>query len=276
MLRAFRVRNVTLVTLTRESPRYKKMTSEEVLGKFLNHEMMEKDSKYINGVAQGNTSTEPQGIALKAITKEKEEAPSKKVESEESGLNEEEMTLFIKSFKQIMRPEEIIEEKTTSQGPKFFATIVVRVVILSLIVHFPRMMIEKRRENKEKKYEKNKFFNNKKKGDEAHIEKEWDSDDESSSDDEDIATLVFNKSSLFSKVDHTCLMTKESKNKIISRSSPKYNSSDEYTDDEEIDKKGLDIKQMAKCNELIETIKRMMNFWKSKRIYLLGTCSQML
>jgi hypothetical protein len=45
MLRAFVVRNITLVTLIHESSRYKKMTSKQVLRKFLNHETMEKDSK---------------------------------------------------------------------------------------------------------------------------------------------------------------------------------------------------------------------------------------
>jgi hypothetical protein len=40
MLRAFMVRNATLVTLIHENPRYKKIMPEEVLGKFLSHEMM--------------------------------------------------------------------------------------------------------------------------------------------------------------------------------------------------------------------------------------------
>jgi hypothetical protein len=40
MLRSFTSRNATLVSLVRENPRYKKMTPEEVFGKFLSHEMM--------------------------------------------------------------------------------------------------------------------------------------------------------------------------------------------------------------------------------------------
>jgi hypothetical protein len=51
----------------------------------------------------------------------------------------------------------------------------------------------------------------KKKG-EAHIEKECDSDCNSSDyDDEGLATIAFNKSSFFPKVNHTCLMAKEKK-----------------------------------------------------------------
>lgn len=96
-------RNAILGTLIRENPMYKKMTPEEVLGKFLIHEMMVTNSKYIDNITQGNTSIEPQAIALKATNEKKEETPSKKEQIEGSELDEEEMTLFIKSFKQIMR-----------------------------------------------------------------------------------------------------------------------------------------------------------------------------
>jgi hypothetical protein len=57
-----------------------------VFGKFLSHELME-DSKYIDNIAQGNTSIELQSIALKA-TNEEEEALSKKEQSEGLGLDE--------------------------------------------------------------------------------------------------------------------------------------------------------------------------------------------
>lgn len=45
------------------------------------------DSKYIDNIAQGNTSIELQSIALKA-TNEEEEALSKKEQSEGLGLDE--------------------------------------------------------------------------------------------------------------------------------------------------------------------------------------------
>jgi hypothetical protein len=100
---AFMVRNVTLVTLIHENPMYKKLTLEEVLGKFLSHEMMKKDSKYIKNIAQGNTSTEPYTIALKTTNDKNEEDPSKKEQIEGLGFDEEDITLFNKSFIQIMR-----------------------------------------------------------------------------------------------------------------------------------------------------------------------------
>jgi hypothetical protein len=111
--------------------------------------------------------------------------------------------------------------RTTSPLVRGLATNVVRPVISSLIVHMKKMMmIRKRTRRERKKFEKKKFFVNKKKGGEAHIGKEWDSD-EDSSDDKGLATPVFNKSALFPKIDHTYLMTKESKKKVQSRTSRK-------------------------------------------------------
>jgi hypothetical protein len=54
---SFMTCNVTLVNLIHENPRYKKMTPKVVLGKFLSHEMMVKDSKHKDDLAQGNVST---------------------------------------------------------------------------------------------------------------------------------------------------------------------------------------------------------------------------
>jgi hypothetical protein len=47
MLRLFTSHNATLVSLVHVNPRHMKMSPEEVLGKFLRHEMMVRDSKYI-------------------------------------------------------------------------------------------------------------------------------------------------------------------------------------------------------------------------------------
>lgn len=60
-----------------------------------------------------------------------------------------------------------------------------------------------------------KIRNSNKKVGEAHIDKEWDLDESSSNlDDEGVTTIAFNKTSLFLKVDHMCLMAKESKEKV--------------------------------------------------------------
>jgi hypothetical protein len=103
------------------------------------------------------------------------------------------------------------------------------------------MIRKKKREKKERKIEKNKPFFKKKKDGDAHIAKEWDSDEESSSNNEDVATLAFNKSSLLPNVDHTCLMSKESKKKVYPKSSPKYTSSSDELDDKSSDDEKLSM-----------------------------------
>jgi hypothetical protein len=49
--------NHTQVQLIRKNPRYKKMSPEEVIDKFVSFELMVKDSKHIVNLEQGATST---------------------------------------------------------------------------------------------------------------------------------------------------------------------------------------------------------------------------
>jgi hypothetical protein len=79
-----------------------------------------------------------------------------------------------------------------------------------------------------KKMEKKKYY--KKKGGEVHLGREWDSDESStdSSFDEDAANIAINKGLLFPNVGHKCLMAKGGKkNKVHSRDTPKYTTSDD-------------------------------------------------
>jgi hypothetical protein len=79
------------------------MSPEEVIGKFVSFELMIKDSKHIVNLEQGATSTpEVQPVAFKA-TKVKEESTSSGLPIDASKLDNEEMTLIIKSFRQILK-----------------------------------------------------------------------------------------------------------------------------------------------------------------------------
>jgi hypothetical protein len=113
-----------------------------------------------------------------------------------------------------------------------------------------------------KKTEKKKYYN-KKKGGEAHIGREWDSDESStdSSSDEDAANIAIKKGLLFPNISHKCLMAKEvKKNKVYSRETPKYTTSDdegsssENNDDLSFLFANLTIEQKEKINEFIKTI----------------------
>jgi hypothetical protein len=59
--------NLIQVQLIHGDPRYKQMSPEEVIGKFVSFELMIKDSKHIVNFKQGATSTpEVQPVAFKA------------------------------------------------------------------------------------------------------------------------------------------------------------------------------------------------------------------
>jgi hypothetical protein len=107
--------NPTQVQLIRGDPRYKLMYSEEVIGKFVSFELMIKDSKHIVNLEQGATSTpEVQPVAFKATEEEKEPTPSR-VPIDAYKLDNEEMTLIIKSFRQFLKQRRGKDYKSRSK-----------------------------------------------------------------------------------------------------------------------------------------------------------------
>jgi hypothetical protein len=132
ILRSLVFHNPTQVQLICGDSRYKLMSPEEVIGKFVSFEIMIKDSKHIVNLEQGATSTpKVQPIAFKATKEKKEEATSSRLPIDASKLDNEEMALIIKSFRQILKQR---RGKTTSPTPRRFATGVVSLVTLLLNV----------------------------------------------------------------------------------------------------------------------------------------------
>jgi hypothetical protein len=131
ILRSLVFLNPTQVQLICGDPRYKLMSLEEVIGKFVSFELMIKGSKKI--IEQGASSSVPeaQPIAFKATEEKKEDSTPSRVPIDASKLDNEEMALIIKSFRQILKQR---RAKTTSPVPRRFATSVVSPVILSLNV----------------------------------------------------------------------------------------------------------------------------------------------
>jgi hypothetical protein len=88
ILRSLVFRNPTQVQLLRGEPRYKLMSPEEVIGKFVSFELMIKGSKQI--IVQGGTSTpKVQPIAFKATEDNKEESTSSRLPIDASKLDNE-------------------------------------------------------------------------------------------------------------------------------------------------------------------------------------------
>jgi hypothetical protein len=99
MLRSFTIIDPHLVKLIRENPRYTKMTSKEIVRKFVSGRMMVKEARYVDDISNKPLPLyEPPPIALKA-TNNKEALPNKVAQVEVVWLNEEEMALVIKRFK---------------------------------------------------------------------------------------------------------------------------------------------------------------------------------
>jgi hypothetical protein len=103
ILRSLVFLNPTQVQLIRGDPRYKLMSPEEVIGKFVSFELMIKGSKKI--IEQGASSSVPetQPVAFKATEEKKEDSTPSTVPIDASKLDNEEMALIIKSFRQILK-----------------------------------------------------------------------------------------------------------------------------------------------------------------------------
>jgi hypothetical protein len=116
ILRSLIFRNPTQVQLICGDPRYKHMSPEEVIGKFVTFELMIKDSKHIVNLEQGATSThEVQPVAFKATEEKKEESTPSRLPIDASKLDNEEMALIIKSFRQIFKQRKEEDYKPCSK-----------------------------------------------------------------------------------------------------------------------------------------------------------------
>jgi hypothetical protein len=258
ILRSLVFRNPTQVQLIRGDPRYKLMSPEEVIGKFVSFELMIKGSKQNINLEQGGTSTpEEQPVAFKATEEEKKEYTPSRIPIDASKLDNEEMALIIKSFHQILKQRKGKDYKPRSKRvcykcgkPGYF------------IAKCPMPSDSDRGDDKKgKRKEKKKYY--KKKGSDAHVCREWDSDESStdSSSDEDAANIAVNKGLLFPNVGHKCFMAKDGKRKKVkSRASTKYTtSSDEASSSDDEENlltlfANLNMQQKEKLNELIGAI----------------------
>jgi hypothetical protein len=281
ILRSLVFRNPTHVQLIFGDPRYKLMSHVEVIGKFVSFELMIKDSKHIVNLEQGATSTpKVQPVTFKATEEEKRESTPSRLPIDASKLDNEEMALIIKSFRQILKHRRGKDYKPRSKRvcykcgkPGHF------------IAKCPISSESDRDDDKKgKKKEKKRYY--KKKGGNAHVCREWDSDESStdSSSDEDATNITVNKGLLFPNVGHKCFMAKDGKKKKVqSRATPKYTtSSDKGSSSEDDDDlltlfANLSMEQKKKqLNELIEVIHEKDDLLESQEDFLIKENKNML
>jgi hypothetical protein len=221
------------------------MSPEEVIGKFVSFELMIKGSKKI--IEQGATSTpEVQPVAFKATEEEKKDSTPSRIPIDASKLDNEEMALIIKSFRQILKQRRGKDYKPCSKKvcykcgkPGHF------------IAKCPLSSDSDRGDDKKgKRREKKRYY--KKKGGDAHVCREWDSDESStdSSSDEDATNIIVTKGLLFPNVGHKCLMAKDDKKKKVkSRSSTKYATSSDEENSSDDEDNLLTLLPILTCNK---------------------------
>jgi hypothetical protein len=207
---------------------------------------------------QGTTSTpEVQPIAFKAMEEKKEESTSSRLPIDASKLDNKEMVLIIKSFRQILKQRRGKDYKPRSKKVCYKCG-----KSGHFIAKCPISSDSDRGDDKRgKKKEKKRYY--KKKGGDAHVCRKWESDASStdSSSDEDATNIAINKGLLFPNVGHKCLMAKDGKKKKVqARTNPKYiTSSDEGSSSDDEDNllslfANLNMQQKEKLNELIGVI----------------------
>jgi hypothetical protein len=272
ILRSLVFRNPTQVQLIRGDPRNKLMSPEEVIGKFVSFELMIKGSKQIVNLEQGGTSTpEVQPVAFKATEEKKEESTSSRLPIDASKLDNEEMALIIKSFRQILKQR---KGKDYKPRPK---RVCYKCGKPNHFISKCPMSSDSDRDNDKKgrKKERKKYY--KKKGGDAHVCQEWDSDMSSTdSSDEDAANIAVNKGLLFPNVGHKCLMAKDGKRKKVkSRASTKYTTSNDEGSSSEVEDNlltlfaNLNMQQKEKLNELISAIHEKDELLDSQKEFLI-------
>jgi hypothetical protein len=164
-----------------------------------------------------------QPVAFKATEEKKEESTPSRLPIDASKLDNEEMALIIKSFRQILKQRMGKDYKPRSKRVCYRCG-----KSGHFIAKCPYTSDSDRDKKRKKKMEKKRYY--KKKGDQAHMGWEWDSNESStdSSSNEDAANIAINKGLIFPNIGHKCLMAKESKKKKVhSRDTPKYTTSDD-------------------------------------------------
>jgi hypothetical protein len=113
LVMAYTPMNYNVVAFIRQDPAYKKMRSDDVLGRIMNHEINIQEANIIKNFHKGVSTSKKQDIALKANKSKMKkvfiESPSEEEEEEEEEednereYDEDEVALFIKKFNKFIK-----------------------------------------------------------------------------------------------------------------------------------------------------------------------------
>jgi hypothetical protein len=71
MMSAYTPLNYNVVALIRQNPAYKRMSSDDVLGRIMNHEMYIEEANHVKNISKGITTPRKQKIVFKGNKKSK-------------------------------------------------------------------------------------------------------------------------------------------------------------------------------------------------------------
>jgi hypothetical protein len=213
LIMAYTPMNYNVAALIHQDPTYKKMASDDLLGRIMNHDINIQETNNVKNLYKGVSTSKKQDIALKANKSKKKkvliETPSEKEEEEEEEkeednereYDEDEVTLFIKKRRPYKgeRKEKPRSKRVCYNCDKneYF------------IAQFPYKRKEEHNDQRKKfgkGYKKDKKYTKKKPYDQAHVGQEWNSSDESSeSESDNLATIAIkgkasSRKSLFPKL----------------------------------------------------------------------------
>jgi hypothetical protein len=112
LMMAYTPMNFNIVVLIRQDPAYKKMSSDDMLERIMNHEMNIQEANNIKNLYMGISTSKKQDIALKATNKNNKkkaileslsEVEEEEEDESEKEYDEDEVVLFIKKFNKFIK-----------------------------------------------------------------------------------------------------------------------------------------------------------------------------
>jgi hypothetical protein len=197
LMMAYTSMNYNVVALIRQDPAYKKMTSNDVLGRIINHEMNIQEANNINNLYKGVSTSKKQDIALKANKSKKKkvliEIPNEEEKDSEREYDKDEMTLFIKKFNKFIKNKRPYkgERKKKPRSKRVCYNCDKNEYFIAQCPYERKEENSDKRKKFDKDYKKDKKYTKKKPYGQAHVDQEGNSSDESSeSESDEMATIA--------------------------------------------------------------------------------------
>jgi hypothetical protein len=231
LMMAYTPINYNVVALIHQDLAYKKMISDDVLGRIMNHEMNIEEANNIKNLYKGVSTSKKQDIALKVNKSKKKkvliESPSEEEEEEDEDEEEEEdnereydeyeVALFIKKINKFIKKRRPYkgERKENPRSKRVCYNCGKNGHFIAQCPYERKKEDNDKRKKFDKGYKKDKKYTKKKPYGQAYVGQEWNSSDESSeSESDEVATIAIRGKTSSSKrlipklSKHTCLMAK--------------------------------------------------------------------